>query len=98
MRKKLKCFLSILVVFTLMISTICISFAKEDIIVGEMYDGEFRCELNKSAQTLTIEGLGMLIFGDVEAALGFEMNLPTIKQIIIELPQFVRTAQKRTLW
>lgn len=84
MRKKLKCFLSILVVFTLMISTICISFAKEDIIVGEMYDGEFRCELNKSAQTLTIEGLGMLIFGDVEAALGFEMNLPTIKQIIIK--------------
>lgn len=84
MKRKFRCFLSILMVITIMISTICISFAEEDIIVGKMYDGEFRCELNKSAQTLTIEGLGMLIIGDVEAALRLNRNFPTIKEIIIK--------------
>lgn len=84
MKKRVKCILSILIVFTVLISTVSISFAKDEILTGKMYDGEFTCELNRGEGVLTIEGLGMLLQGDVESALNLESDLPSVKTIVIK--------------
>jgi len=82
MKKIIKICISVFMVLTIMASTISVSFAKEDIVTGSPATG-FTCEFNKNTGVLTIEGLGMLIAGDIESAMQ-SVELSQVKEIIVK--------------
>lgn len=82
MKKIFTICISVFMVLTIMISTISMTSAKEDIITGSPENG-FTCELNKNTGVLTIEGLGMLIAGDIESALP-SVKLSEVKEIVVK--------------